>query len=138
MSNIATGIAPRIREEFEIRDDAMMGDMVLTISPTTKTTAASTVAWSRVVSLSLANAAGTLHKWFTGYVVASIADVSTGGTAALATGDTFPYFVDGLASVTINGTGKWAAANTDTLTIANKTILGYTVTGGTSVETWST
>lgn len=45
-------------------------------------------------------------------------------------------WVNGESSVVVSGTAAaWVAAETNTLTVANLTVMGYTVTGGTSVET---
>jgi hypothetical protein len=47
--------------------------------------------------------------------------------------------VNGRCVVVVSGdAADWLDTETDTLTLANSTILGYTVTGGTSVETFTT
>lgn len=117
---------------------AMSGDMLLSISPATKSTPHTSSAWTRTVTISLVDAAGDVHTWFNKAVATgvSIADTSTAGTATIPS--TTLTFVNGVATVVISGDAQtWAAVETDTLTIANATIMGYTVTGGTSVETFT-
>jgi hypothetical protein len=113
---------------------AMSGDMVISISPATKSTAHGSAA-SRTVTITLKNAAGDVHTWFNKAIATgvSIAKTSSSGTATI--GSTTLTFVNGVASVLITIGGTWAGADHNDLTIAAATILGYTVAGGTSVET---
>lgn len=116
--------------------DACAGDMQIEIVPTTKTRAATSAAWTRTVKLRLKNTAGQTHDWFNKSVstAVSIADTSTAGTATIPS--TTLVWVNGEASVVVSGSANaWVAAETNTLTVANMTVMGYTVTGGTSVET---
>lgn len=115
---------------------AMGGDMVLNISPATVASSATTAAWSRTVTATLATAAGATHTWLNAAYTTklSIGDTAA-GTATIAS--TTITFVNGVATIVVSGTGTFAAASTDTLTIANLTIMGSTITGGTSVETFS-
>ena len=115
---------------------AMSGDLVFVISPATKSTAHASAA-SRTVTVTLKDAAGDTHTWFNAAITTgvSIAKTSSAGTATIAS--TTLTFVAGVASVVITIGGTWAGADHDDLTIANATILGYTVAGGTSVETFT-
>jgi hypothetical protein len=113
---------------------AMSGDMVISISPATKSTAHASAA-SRTVTITLKDAAGDVHTWFNKAIATgvSIAKTSSAGTATI--GSTTLTFVNGVATVLITIGGTWAGADHNDLTIAAATILGYTVAGGTSVET---
>ena len=132
----ATGITAN--QQIDLMTQAMAGDMVLSITPATVAGVAATAAWTRTVDIVLKNAAGQVHSWlnkaFT--TTLSIADTSTLGTATIAS--TTLTLVNGRARVTVTGSNHaWDAAETDTLTVGNLTIMGYTVTGGTSVETFA-
>lgn len=116
--------------------DAAAGDMQIEIVPATKDRAATTAAWTRTVKLRLKNTAGITHDWFNKSVTSavSIAYTSTAGVASIPS--TTLVWVNGEASVVASGTAAaWVSAETNTLTVANMTVMGYTVTGGTSVET---
>jgi hypothetical protein len=116
--------------------DAASGDMQLEITPATVNRVATSSAWTRTVKIRLKNTAGQTHDWFNKSVTsgASIADTSTAGVASIPS--TTLTFINGEASVVVTGSAAaWVAAETNTLTVANISIMGYTVTGGTSVET---
>lgn len=116
--------------------DACAGDMQIEIVPTAVNRSATSAAWTRTVKLRLKNTAGITHDWFNKTVTSavSIADTSTAGVASIPS--TTLAWVNGEASVVVSGTAAaWVAAETNTLTVANMTVMGYTVTGGTSVET---
>lgn len=132
------GFQPELKNEIDLRDKAMAGDMVFVVTPATTTRAATSATWTRTVRVELQNAAGKRHTWFNKAITSgvSIADTSTAGTASIAS--TTLTFVDGVASVVITGdAAAWLAAETNTLTIAAATIMGYTVASKTSVETIS-
>ena len=138
MSNSKLGIKPQIRRQFDLISDAAGSDIVMVISPATVAPAPLSTAWTRTVNISIENAAGDVHDWFSGSFATtlSIADTSTAGTASIAS--TTLVITDGVASVTVSGDAQdWLDTETDTLTIANITIMGVTVTGGTSVETFT-
>ena len=115
-------------------NQAQNGSLVLVISPATVTTAHGS-AGNRTVTVTLEDKAGETHTWFNDTVASgvSIAKSSSAGTATI--GSTTLTFSSGVASVTITEGGTWAAADTDTLTVAPQTLFGFTVSGGTSVET---
>jgi hypothetical protein len=139
MSNILTrkGIQLAARQELLLRDKAMSGDMVLTISPATVAPAPRATAWTRTVTITLKTAGGDTHTWYNGTLTVSIADTSSAGTATIT--DTTPNMVNGVCTVVISsGAAAWLNSETDTLTVSNQTILGSTITGGTSVETFTT
>ena len=118
---------------------ALAGDIVLAISPATVAPKPTAAAWTRTVTITLKTAAGETHEWFNKAIATgvSIADSSTAGTATIPS--TTLTFVDGVATVVVSGDAQaWLNSETDTLTVANATILGATITGGTSVETFTT
>ncbi len=139
MSDILTrkGIQLATRQEMALRDKALSGDMVLSITPATVAPAPRATAWTRTVTIRLKDAAGNVHTWYNGTLTVSIADDSTAGTATIT--DTTPNMVNGVCTVVISGDAQdWLNTETDTLTVSNQAILGYTVIGGTSVETFTT
>lgn len=88
--------------------------------------------YTRDVLVQLVDTDGNVHSWFNGVVPVTIGDTAD-GTAAIET--TNPEMVNGEMTVTVSLTGVWAASKTNTLTVSQKTILGYTVAAKTSVET---
>lgn len=133
-----TGVAPELRSEIYLRDKAMSGDLVFVATPATKSTAHLHTSWTRSVVVELQTAAGEVHTWFNKAITTgvSIADDSTAGTATI--GSTTLTFTNGRASVTVTGSAHdWLAGDTNTLTVAQATILGYTVAAKTSVETFT-
>lgn len=136
--NKQEGVSPVVKGEFALRDLAMAGDMVIVIDPETVTPVPTTEAWTRNVNIQVQTAAGAKHTWLD-MTVASILSVGDtgGGTATIVT--TTIALVEGEITVVVSGdAATWANGETDTLTVANMTIMGYTVTGGTSVETFTT
>ena len=91
------------------------------------------------MTIELQDADGNLHMWFNKAIAngVSIADTSSAGTASIPS--TTLTFEGGKASVKISGdAADWLDSETDTLTVNDIDIMGYTVTGGTSVETFTT
>lgn len=126
-------------QQIDLMNKAMSGDMAMTITPTTVAPAPTSAAWTRNVLIEIKTAAGELHGWLndTYATTLSIADTSTAGTASITS--TTLTLVNGQANVVVSGDAQdWLNTETDTLTVANITVLGYTVTGGTSVETFTT
>ena len=135
--NKKIGIQPAVRSEFNVRDAALSGDIVMVINPTTLDTPATSSAFTRNVGIEIQTASGLLHDWLEAdfATTLSIGDTSTAGTASIVS--TTLSIKGGKAIVVVSGDAQdWLAAETDTLTIANITVLGITVTAGTSVETF--
>jgi hypothetical protein len=123
-------------DDIEMMGKALSGDLVFTVTPATTTRAAGTYAISRDVTVKLTDADGNVHTWFNKAISngCSVGDTSTAGTAAIA--NTTLTFVNGVATKTVTAaSAAWVAAETNTLTIAQATIAGYTVAQKTSVET---
>ena len=117
---------------------AAAGDIVMSISPETVAPEPTAAAWTRTVQIKIVDSSGNVHEWLTQdyATTASIADTSTAGTASIAS--TTLSIVNGVASITVSGDeADWLDTETDTLTIGDITVMGYTVTGGTSVETFT-
>ena len=126
-------------ESMELRDQAASGDMVLVCTPATVVSTPLATAWTRDVVVTLENAAGDVHEWFSKAVTSgvSIGDTSTAGTASIAS--TTLTFLNGSATVTVSGdAADWLNTETDTLTVAELVVLGYTLAAKTSVETFTT
>lgn len=133
------GLSPQERAELDLMAKAMAGDMVWVLTPATVAPAPTSAAWTRKVLVELQTAAGEVHTWFNKAIAngVSIADDSTAGTASIAS--TTLTIEKGKAVVTISGDAKaWLNGEKDTLTVAQATILGYTVAAKTSVETFTT
>ena len=133
-----TAVQPQLRDEIELRDKALSGDMVFSITPATIVTAPTSALWTRDIVIEVQDAAGNLHTWldqaYTTKLV--IANTSTAGTATIAS--TTLTLEQGRAVITVSGDAlAWLATETDTLTVADITVMGYTITGGTSVETFT-
>lgn len=136
--NKQEGVSPVVKDNFALRDLAMAGDMVIVITPETVDRTITSSAWDRDVKISVQTAAGAVHTWLDTSVasILSVGDTG-GGTATIVTTDI--DLVEGEIVVVVSGdAATWADSETDTLTVANMTIMGYTVTGGTSVETFNT
>jgi len=128
-----------LREYLSVMEKALAGDIVMVIDPETVAPVPTSAAWTRNVLVSIQTASGEVHDWLNkAYATtASIGDTSTAGTASIAA--TTLTIVDGEAVIVVSGDAEdWLNTETDTLTIANITVLGVTVTGGTSVETFTT
>jgi len=118
---------------------AMSGDIVFTVSPATLVSDPISEAWTRTVTVTVETAAGLDHIWLDQAIATgvSIANTSTAGTATIPS--TTLTFVDGVATVVVSGDAEdWLNTETDTLTVAEATILGYTIAAKTSVETFTT
>jgi len=132
-------IQPQLRDEISLRDKAMSGDIVFVITPATVAPVPTSAAWTRDVVVEIQDASGNRHTWLNGDYATSltIADTSTAGTATITS--TTLSIDEGRAVVTVSGDAvDWLATETDTLTVSDITVMGYTVTGGTSVESFTT
>jgi hypothetical protein len=130
------GIMPKIKEYLELMAEAMAGDMAFTVTPATVDRAATSATFTRAVKVKLTDALGRTHTWFNKAIATgvSIGDTSSAGTATIPS--TTLTFVDGEATVVVTGSAAaWLATETNTLTVAQATILGYTIASKTSVET---
>lgn len=116
--------------------EALAGDIVFVATPAVTTRAATAAAFNRKVAIELRNAKGERHTWFNGDISVSIADTSALGTASIHGGDTTPTMSQGRCVVQVDGdAAAWLAGETNTLTVAQATILGQTVAAKTSAET---
>jgi hypothetical protein len=121
----------------------MSGDVEIDVSPATCGTLLSGLVSSadRVVTIQLQKADGTPFTNFTGSLpVGVIANTAGDGDCALAGTITEVDFVAGVATVTIEYTGTWAAEDTCTLTVEDTTTLAgedfdVDVADATSVDT---
>lgn len=119
-------------------EGAMSGDMAFSVSPATVAPVPTAAAWTRNVTINLVDSNDLTHIWFNQAIATgvSIADTSTAGTASITS--TTLTFVNGVATVVVSGTeAAWLDTETDTLTIAEATILGNTIAAATSVETFT-
>jgi hypothetical protein len=132
------GVAPELRRYLEIKDKALAGDIVMSITPATVTPAPTSAAWTRNVLIKFTTAAGEVHEWLNDTFANTLAIGDTATPNATIASTTLTI-VNGVAAVVVTGAaGTWANGETDTLTVSNCTVLGVTVTGGTSVETFTT
>lgn len=138
MPKRVNGVGLTNNEELALMQTAMAGELTMVISPETVAPAPTSEAWTRNVVVSVTNDAGEVQTWLNqAYTTTvSIADTSTAGTASIAS--TTLTLVNGMATIVVSGdVADWLDTETDTLTIGNITVMGYTVTGGTSVETFT-
>lgn len=133
-------LATNITEKTRMME-AMSGDMVFVCTPATVDTAVS-FAISRTVTIELQNAAGDVHTWFNKTVAngLTLTETTNGdGVVSFASDENNQTadaeFVDGVATDVVYNRLTWAAADEDTLTMAETVILGYTIAAATSVET---
>jgi hypothetical protein len=134
-----TKVASHVTARAELA--AMMsGDVEIDVSPVTCGTLLSGFVSSadRVVTIQLQMADGTPFTNFTGSLpVGVVADTAGDGDCALAGSITEVDFVAGVATVTIEYTGTWAADDTATLTVGNSsTVLGNALSNKTCVDTF--
>jgi len=121
------GIQPEVRREIELRDDAMAGDMLFVVNPSTVSTAPTAEAFTRNVNVQLQTAAGAVHTWFDKAITTgvSIADTSSAGTASIPS--TTLTFSEGEATVVVSGDAQaWLGGTSQVETI--------TATKGTGVS----
>lgn len=131
--------------EIELMRQAMYGDIVAVITPGNETPAPTAEAWDNVYTVTLKNANGDVHAWFDGLLdtILSVANTSSAGTATIDGGVTDNtdalQFTDGVATFTVSGDAQdWLNSETVTSTVADMTILGYTVACADPVMTFTT
>ena len=147
MSDIQThtGLAPHLRDQIELRDGALTGDMIYTVTPATTASSAAAVnaaiggaagKFTRDVVIELTNAAGTRHTWanFTADIAASETTAGDGTSDTEGSVSTLAI-VNGVGTITLEYIGTWTQADDQTLTVSAETIMGYTVAQKTSVDT---
>lgn len=132
------GIKPQQRDYDAIVAKAMSGDLVFSVTPATAAPAPTSSAWTQAIEVELQTAAGENHEWFNGTITTAIAasDTSTAGTATMTS--TTLTFVNGRATATLEGdVAAWLDTETATATVAEQTILGYTVAAKTCALTFT-
>lgn len=121
----------------------LSGDIALSVTPATLGSSAATInagiagdGFSREVDCAVVDGSGNVLTYFNGSLPVAVS-VSTNGTEAANIGGASSLtFVDGEASITINYTGTWVAADTCTLTLGStSSIAGKTVADDTSIDT---
>ena len=120
-------------------ESAMSGNLEFLVAPATVTTAPTSSAWTRTVTVSLVDSSANTQIWFDKAIATgvSIADTSTAGTASIPS--TTLTFADGVATVVVSGDAEdWLGDETDTLTVAEATVLGYTMATANTVQTFTT
>lgn len=58
-----TAVQPQLRDEIELRDKALSGDIVFSITPATVVSTPTSAAWTRDVVVEAQDAAGNVHTW---------------------------------------------------------------------------
>lgn len=139
------GIQPELKKYILQIDKALSAAGVLVVTPDTLGSSAAAVntaiggaaaKFTRDVVIEFQDADGTVHDWLDGTFAIAVAEVTAGnGVSAIAGSATVATFINGRATITIEYTGTWAAADTQTFTITGSTRLGYTVANKTSVDT---
>ena len=122
------GLSPALRDQLGIFAKALAGDLVFVITPENPQLVARVTAWTQTFYVELQSAAAEVHTWFNKAIASgvAVADDSTAGTATIPS--TTLTFVNGVATVVVSGdAASWLLADLVTLTVAQATILGYTV-----------
>ncbi len=118
--------------DFEVATDDATFDTALDTTTTIETEGSAP--YTRDVLVQLVDTDENIHTWFTGTVPVTTTETTAGdGTASVAT--LSPTMTEGVMTVPVTLQGTWAAADTNTLSVTEKSILGYTVAAKTSVET---
>lgn len=131
-----------------LRALAMSGDMVFKCTPAALGSSAAVVnadianaekgnKFVRTVIVTLETAAGAVHTWYSGKRdAAAVANTpARDGDCDITGSATDITFVNGAATVVIDYTLTWAATDTSTLTVTAGTLLGYTLSDKTSIDT---
>ena len=121
---------------LEIGDFSGTADPAITATEHEDSAVAGVAPYTRDVVVTLEDAEGNLHDWFTGTVPVTVAETTNGdGVASIATVN--PTMTSGTMTIAVTLQKTWAAGvpDTNTLSVSEKTILGYTVAAKTSVET---
>ena len=114
------------RREFSVRDAAMSGDIIVNILTADVAPEPTAAIWSYAVVFQLEDSLGRIHDWCSQDIVATAADDSTAGTAAVS--DASPAVVNGVGTVTLSGDAEaWLDTEEATCTI-DGTVLGITLT----------
>lgn len=116
---------------------ALSGDLEFKVTPETVDTLYSDQnesGYTRTVEVELVDGNGNRQWWFTEEVPIAVEE-STSGDGAISVETTTPTMEDGYMKIEVEFSGTWANTDTNTLTVSEKTILGYTVSEATSVET---
>ena len=125
------GIAPKIREQFELRDKAMAGNFVFAVTAIDDAPVASATGFTaiRVRIEALVSAGGDRHTWFNKTITTTgLAVVTDGDGAAVQVPATTCVMENGVGIVTVTGSDTWAADDTFTVETAAVNILGSAVT----------
>jgi len=119
----------------------LSGDIEIDVSPATCGTKLSGLVATadRVVTITLQTTGGVAFSNFTGSLpVGVVANTSGDGDCSLAGSITEVDFVAGVATVTIEYSGTWAAGDTATLTVGDtSTVLGTSLSNKTCVDTFA-
>ncbi len=124
------GIAPKIREQFELRDKAMAGNFVFAVTALDDAPVASASGFTaiRVRIEALVTAGGDRHTWFNKTITTTaLAVVTDGDGTAVQAPATSCVMENGVGIVTVTGSATWAADDTFAVETAEATILGYTI-----------
>ncbi len=128
-----------VNKRDRMLQEALKGDIVFVVTPAAVNRGNTAAIWSRDVGVTVENAAGEIHEWFTEAIATgvSIANTSVAGAASIPS--TTLSVVNGQATVTVSGdAAAWLAAETDTLTVTQYTgFAGATMTVKTSVQTFT-
>jgi len=128
-----------VNKRARMLQEALKGDILFVLAPSAVAPLPTSSAWTRNVEVTVENAAGEVHDWFTEAITSgvSIADGSTAGTASIVS--TTLSIVRGRVTVVVAGDAQdWLDTETDTLTVAEYTgIAGQTMAVKTSVETFT-
>ncbi len=121
--------------EIDIATDTAVFEEATPLAVSYEYTEDGVAPYTREVLVRLEDTEGNLHSWFSGTVPVTIAEDTAGDGAAEVVGGLSPEMANGVMTVQVLLRGDWAATDTNTLSVTQKTIIGATVTAVTSEET---
>lgn len=129
-------VDPKTRRQLARTQEAMSGDMIVTIDTDNVTPVPTDAAWSYTVVFRVTNANGQTHDWYSADFTASIADDSNAGTASI--DDDTPSVTNGQGKVVVSGdAAAWLDTEVVTLSIS-PTAGGTSIMGNTiSQKQWT-
>ena len=144
MSVAKVGFSPELREFLARMIEGMQGDFVIVATPATLATSVVKVAaaiagsshkFKRTIEITVQDAAGNIHEWFSGTFAIAASKNSTSGVIAIAGAASTITLDQGYATVELDYTGTWAQGDTATLTVTGGTLMGNSISNKTSVDT---
>ncbi len=128
-----------VNKQNRLRTEALNGDILWVLTPSTLTPPPTSIAWTREVAIEVQNAAGETHEWLNVVIPngLDISDNSVAGTATIPS--TTLTIIAGKAKVIVSGDAQdWLTTERDQLTVLSYTgFAGQTIVINASLETFT-